>query len=50
MCDKAFGNRPDLMRGCNWFLNWFQMADNPKVVFKKVTCPQKIKDISRIGN
>jgi len=26
------------------------MADNPKVVFKKVSCPQKIKDISRIGN
>jgi hypothetical protein len=50
MCQKAFGNRPDLMRGCNWFLDWFQMADNPKVVYKKVSCPQQIKDISKIGN
>lgn len=50
MCQNAFQNRPDLMRGCNWFLDWFNMADNPKVVFKKVSCPQKIKDISRIGN
>jgi hypothetical protein len=38
------------MRGCNWFLDWFQMADNPKVVYKKVSCPQQIKDISKIGN
>jgi hypothetical protein len=50
MCDKAFGNRPDLMRGCNWFVNWFNMADNPSVMYAKVPCPQKIKDISRIGN
>ncbi|HEX2957777.1 MAG TPA: hypothetical protein VHO70_13160 [Chitinispirillaceae bacterium] len=50
MCDKAFGNRTDLMRGCNWFVNWFNMADNPGVKYAKVSCPQKIKDISRIGN
>jgi hypothetical protein len=50
MCQQAFGNKPDLMRGCNWFLDWFKMADNPNVVYKKVSCPQKIKDISRIGN
>ncbi|HEX2957775.1 MAG TPA: hypothetical protein VHO70_13150 [Chitinispirillaceae bacterium] len=50
MCQKAFGDKPDLMRGCNWFLDWFKMADNPKVVFKKVACPQAIKNVSRIGN
>jgi hypothetical protein len=50
MCDKAFGNRPDLMRGCNWYLTWFNMANNPNVTYARVSCPQKIKDISKIGN
>lgn len=50
MCQQAFGNRPDLMRGCEWYLKWFRMADNPKVKFKKVPCPQEIKNISQIGN
>jgi hypothetical protein len=50
MCQQAFGNRPDLMRGCDWYIEWFKMADNPKVVFKKVSCPQEIKNISQIGN
>jgi hypothetical protein len=50
MCEKAFGNKPDLMRGCNWFCNWFKMADNPGVTYMKVSCPKEIKDISRIGN
>ena len=50
MCQKAFGDKPDLMRGCDWFLNWFQMGDNPQVVYMKVSCPQEIKNISRIGN
>jgi hypothetical protein len=50
MCQKAFGDKADLMRGCNWFLTWFGMANNPPVMFAKVSCPQKIKDISKIGN
>ena len=50
MCDKAFGNKPDLMRGCDWYLNWFKMTNNPQVKYAKVSCPQKIKDISGIGN
>jgi hypothetical protein len=50
MCQKAFGEKADLMRGCNWYLNWFQMADNPGVSYMKVSCPKEIKDISRIGN
>lgn len=50
MCQQAFGNRADLMRGCNWYLEWFNMADNPEVMFAKVQCPQAIKNISQIGN
>ncbi len=50
MCQQAFGNRADLMRGCEWYLEWFNMADNPEVKFAKVACPQAIKNISQIGN
>jgi hypothetical protein len=50
MCQQAFGNKADLMRGCEWYINWFNMTSNPEVVYMKVPCPQKIKDISRIGN
>lgn len=50
MCETAFGDKEDLMRGCRWFLEWFKMADNPNVKFMKVSCPQEIKDISGIGN
>ena len=50
MCEAAFGDKEDLMRGCRWFLEWFKMADNPNVTFMKVPCPQEIKDISNIGN
>jgi hypothetical protein len=50
MCKRAFGDKKDLMRGCEWYLGWFEMSHNPKVVYKKVSCPKEIKKISRIGN
>jgi len=50
MCKAAFGDKVDLMRGCNWYIDWFRMANNPGCVYMKVPCPQMIKDISHIGN
>lgn len=50
MCQAAFGDKADLMRGCEWYLNWFKMTSNPRVQYMKVPCPQEIKDISHIGN
>ena len=50
MCETAFGDKEDLMRGCRWYLDWFKMANNPNVTYMKVSCPQEIKDISGIGN
>ena len=50
MCQAAFGDKADLMRGCEWYLTWFNMTSNPQALYAKVSCPQKIKDISRIGN
>lgn len=50
MCEQAFGDKADLMGGCEWYLEWFEMSNNPDVVYKKVPCPQEIKNISNIGN
>jgi hypothetical protein len=50
MAQKAFGDKPNLMRGVEWYINWFDMTNNPNVLYSKVPCPQKIKDISLIGN
>jgi len=50
MCEEAFGDKPDLMRGCEWYLGWYQMAGNQDAMYAKVSCPQAIKDISGIGN
>jgi hypothetical protein len=41
-CDAAFGNKPELLAGCNWFLGWFNAADNPNLVFKQIACPAAI--------
>ncbi len=50
MCQEAFGDKPDLMRGCEWYIGWFKSTSNPKVKYAKVPCPQEIKNISNIGN
>jgi hypothetical protein len=34
----------DLLAGCTWFVNWFEVADNPNLVAKEIACPQMIKD------
>jgi hypothetical protein len=41
-CDAVFGNKPELMAGCNWFLGWFSNVNNPRVVFKQIACPAAI--------
>ena len=49
-CQTVFGTRPDLMRGCEWFLGWFNAADNPNFVFKPIACPQEIKTDSGLSD
>ncbi len=46
MCQNAFGDSPDLMRGCDWYIEWFQMADNPDIRYQEIECPQEILDRS----
>ena len=38
-CRRSFGDKPDLLAGCNWFLDWFNAADNPNFIFKQIACP-----------
>jgi len=42
-CNQIFANRADLLAGCTWFVNWFEVADNPNMVVKEITCPAMLK-------
>jgi len=48
-CQSVFGNMPDALAGCLWFTDWFACADNPKLIYKKVTCPSQITSKSGIS-
>lgn len=53
MCNAAFGSAgyPNLLRGCNWFADWYMAADNPTYYIEEVECPQYLVDhyMSRIN-
>jgi hypothetical protein len=41
-CNEIFGRDQkfaDLLRGCLWFADWYEAADNPSYLYKKVECP-----------
>jgi hypothetical protein len=48
-CQSVFGSFPALLAGCNWFTGWYNSADNPKVIYQKVTCPSQITSKSGIS-
>jgi len=50
-CSGVFGSRglTELEAGCQWFVDWFQAADNPALVFKEISCPAAITDKSGIN-
>ena len=46
-CNDIFGKSPkfaDLLRGCLWFTDWYEAADNPTFLYKEVQCPQYLTD------
>ena len=45
-CQEVFANKPELLVGCNFFINWFAAADNPNLVYKEVSCPAAISAVS----
>jgi hypothetical protein len=32
----------ELAAGCKWFIDWFQVADNPQLKYKQVACPSEL--------
>jgi hypothetical protein len=46
MCDAAFANWPDLKAGCDWYVDWFEIADNPNYIAQQVDCPQQLREFN----
>jgi len=46
MCQNAFGDSPELMAGCDWYIDWFQMGDNPDIRYAPIDCPAEIRAVS----
>ena len=44
MCEQAFSEPKfaDLKASCEWFVTWYQMADNPTFRFRSIECPAAI--------
>ena len=41
-CDQVFDGQPGLepmLAGCRWFVDWYELADNPTIDFAPVNCP-----------
>jgi len=49
-CQQIFGDKPDLLAGCNWFLGWFGAADNPNLVWKQIACPSMLTQRSGLSD
>lgn len=45
-CQTLFANKPQLLAGCNWFLGWFNAADNPNFIYQRIACPAGITQVS----
>jgi hypothetical protein len=44
MCNTVFSSAAlaDLKAGCLWYVDWFQIADNPNTFVKEITCPSDL--------
>jgi hypothetical protein len=41
-CGSVFSGKSDLLAGCNWFVDWFNVADDPVIKFIETDCPSAI--------
>ncbi len=50
-CQSVFGTRglSELQEGCEWFVDWFEAADNPNLNYKEVTCPSALTNLSGLS-
>ncbi len=45
-CNNVFAGHDDLLDGCDWFVDWFETADNPNLQFAEVECPNALVSTS----
>lgn len=48
-CQAAFGDDPELMAGCDWYIDWLQMADMPDIRYARIGCPEALTAVSGSG-
>ena len=41
-CNTVFAGKPELLEGCEWFLGWYNAADNPNFTYERIACPAEI--------
>jgi len=49
-CQAAFGNRPQLLSGCMWFLDWYGGSNNPDFTYQKIACPSALTQASGLAD
>ena len=49
-CQAAFGNRPQLLSGCMWFLDWYGGSNNPDFTYQKIACPSALTQASGLSD
>jgi hypothetical protein len=47
-CQQVFGNKPELLAGCEWSAIWFHGADVPAFKFQRVECPEELIAVSGV--
>jgi hypothetical protein len=45
-CADVFADFPELRAGCDWYIDWLSLADNPDFVYREVDCPAELIDRS----
>ncbi len=49
-CQAVFGNRPQLLTGCMWFLDWFGGSNNPDFTYQRIACPSALTQASGLSD
>jgi hypothetical protein len=46
--DELFRSRglTEMAEGLDWFIDWFEAADNPNLIYREIPCPQELIDVS----
>ncbi|MCL2450876.1 MAG: hypothetical protein FWD17_18180 [Polyangiaceae bacterium] len=45
-CSTVFSASSPFLAGCNWQVDWLAAANNPQMMYQKVTCPSQLSSIT----